>query len=97
MTGIDGREVGQRMAINLMSDVFSAMAVDFAARDRENALASLARIELSIADAIADFREQSGKGTVAYDEAFAAMVETISTFVEGARDAVQALGDKPKD
>lgn len=90
---IDGRSIGQRMAVTLIGEVFSMLAADFAAGDRDGALAALGRIELTIADALADFRLQTAERTrTVYDEAFDAMIETISTLVEDARNAVQASG-----
>ncbi len=93
---IDGRAVGKAMAISIISDVFSAIAVDFADIDRDRALASLARIELSIADALTDFRMKSPEGTVVYDAAFDAILQSISTLVEDARNAVKARGGPTK-
>jgi len=93
---IDGRSVGERMAINLMGDVFSALAVDFATVDREAALKALGRIELSIADVLTDFRQKTSEGIGEYDAAFDAMLETISALVENARDAVQSRGKPSK-
>jgi len=89
---LDGRSIGERMAINLMGDVFSALAVDFAAVDRDATLRALGRIELAIEDALADLRLQAPERTGPYSDAFEAMLDTVSTLVENARDAVQASG-----
>ena len=89
---IDGRDVGKGMALNLIGQAFSALAADFADVDHEGALASLVRIELSIADALTDFRLKSPEGTDVYDAAFEAMLQSISMLVEDARDAVKARG-----
>lgn len=92
----DGRGVGKGMAISLISDVFTALAVDFATVDHEAALRALARIEISIADALTDFRQQTSEGIVEYDTAFEAMLESISTLVKDAGAAVQAASKPAK-
>jgi len=90
---IDGNAAGRGMGANLVARAFCELALDFAALDRTAALAALARIELTIADALADFRLQNPEGTLAeYDDAFYAMLDTVSTLVEDARDAVQSPG-----
>jgi hypothetical protein len=89
---IDGRAAGKGMAVDLIREAFAALAADFAAVDHKAALEALGRIELTIADALAEFRLHTGQGTVPYDAAFDAMLEVVSTLIEEARHAVQATG-----
>lgn len=93
---IDGRDAGRGMAINLICSAFSTLALDFAAIDRGGALEALARIELTIADALADFREKTGEGARPYDDAFAAMLDAVSTLVAESREAVKRGSTDPE-
>jgi hypothetical protein len=76
---IDGRSAGKGMAVDLIREAFAALAADFAAVDHKAALEALGRIELTIADALAEFRLQTGQGTVPYVAAFDAMLEVVSS------------------
>ena len=89
---VDGWNAGRDMAVELIQRAFNELAVSFAAADQSSALAALARVELLIADSLTEFRQWSGNNSAVYNDAFEAMVYTVSTLVEDAREAVQNAG-----
>jgi hypothetical protein len=94
---LDGHAVGTRMAVELIHRAFNHLAISHAAADHEGALAALVRVEIFLADALEEFRKGTGVEIDVYNDAFDAMIMTVSTLVEGAREAIERGSELPED